>query len=135
MPALIERFGVGGPDTIADVLSGRRSVHEVLQPGPAGIQVVPGAFSDTSFAEIWLFPGVYLDPTVPTNLAKFLNGSGNPVDLGTDGSTPTGSIPPLYLSQRTLTANDFAINHGNGGALVLTGTLTLAATVPKANTP
>ena len=37
--------GIESRDTIADVLSGRRSVHEVLQPGPAGIQVVPGVWS------------------------------------------------------------------------------------------
>ncbi|HKD36827.1 MAG TPA: P-loop NTPase [Pirellulales bacterium] len=37
--------GIESRDTIGDVLSGRRSVHEVLQPGPAGIQVVPGVWS------------------------------------------------------------------------------------------
>jgi flagellar biosynthesis protein FlhG len=37
--------GIESRDTIGDVLSGRRSVHEVLQPGPAGIQVVPGIWS------------------------------------------------------------------------------------------
>ncbi len=31
--------------TIADVLAGRRTVHEVLQLGPAGIQVLPGAWA------------------------------------------------------------------------------------------
>lgn len=30
--------------TVADVLSGRRTVREVLQPGPGGIQVLPGAW-------------------------------------------------------------------------------------------
>ena len=37
--------GIESRDTIADVFSGRRSVHEVLQPGPAGIQVAPGIWS------------------------------------------------------------------------------------------
>jgi flagellar biosynthesis protein FlhG len=37
--------GIESRDTIGDVLSGRRSVHEVLQPGPAGIQIVPGIWS------------------------------------------------------------------------------------------
>src|SRR3984893_10444594 len=36
--------GIESRDTIADVLSGRRSVHEVLQPGPGGIQVLPGVW-------------------------------------------------------------------------------------------
>ncbi|MEX2138833.1 MAG: P-loop NTPase [Pirellulales bacterium] len=33
--------------TVADVLSGRRTVHEVLHRGPAGIQVLPGLWSAT----------------------------------------------------------------------------------------
>ncbi len=37
--------GIEARDTVADVLSGRRSVHEVMQPGPAGIQIVPGLWS------------------------------------------------------------------------------------------
>jgi len=32
-------------DTVADVLSGRKTVHEVLQPGPAGIQILPGTWA------------------------------------------------------------------------------------------
>jgi flagellar biosynthesis protein FlhG len=34
-------------DTIADVLSARRTVHEALHRGPAGIQVLPSAWSGT----------------------------------------------------------------------------------------
>jgi flagellar biosynthesis protein FlhG len=37
--------GIEARDTVADVLSGRRGVHEVMQPGPAGIQVVPGLWA------------------------------------------------------------------------------------------
>ena len=33
---------LGATDTLEDVLKFRRDIHEVLQPGPAGIQVVPG---------------------------------------------------------------------------------------------
>ena len=43
--------GIESRDTIADVLSGRRSVHEVLQPGPGGIQVVPGIWSPGSIPD------------------------------------------------------------------------------------
>ncbi|MDZ4821315.1 MAG: AAA family ATPase [Planctomycetota bacterium] len=35
-------------ETISDVLSARRTVHEVLQRGPAGVQVLPGSWSPTS---------------------------------------------------------------------------------------
>lgn len=43
--------GIESRDTIADVLSGRRSVHEVLQPGPAGVQFVPGIWSPGSIPD------------------------------------------------------------------------------------
>ena len=43
--------GIEARDTVADVLSGRRSVHEVLQPGPGGIQVVPGLWSPGSIPD------------------------------------------------------------------------------------
>jgi flagellar biosynthesis protein FlhG len=33
--------------SLADVLAGRRTIHEVLQPGPAGLQVVAGAWAST----------------------------------------------------------------------------------------
>ena len=38
-------------DTLSDVLDGRRTVHEVLQRGPAGIQVLPGAWAPNRVAE------------------------------------------------------------------------------------
>lgn len=32
--------------TLPDVLAGRRTLHEIIQRGPAGLQVVPGAWAD-----------------------------------------------------------------------------------------
>ena len=43
--------GLESPETIADVLSSRRNVYEVLQPGPGGIQVVPGVWSPTAMPD------------------------------------------------------------------------------------
>jgi flagellar biosynthesis protein FlhG len=43
--------GLESPETIADVLSGRRTMHEVLQPGPGGIQVVPGVWSPAAMPD------------------------------------------------------------------------------------
>lgn len=47
---------------IADVLAGRRTIHEVLQRGPAGVQIVPG---------VWAL-GEAADAS-PTNIARLLN--------------------------------------------------------------
>lgn len=38
-------------ETILDVLAGRRTVHEVLQRGPAGLQVLPGHWAPERTAE------------------------------------------------------------------------------------
>ena len=43
--------GLESAETIADVLSGRRTMHEVLRPGPGGIQVVPGVWSPTAMPD------------------------------------------------------------------------------------
>jgi flagellar biosynthesis protein FlhG len=37
--------------TMADVLSARRTVRESLQPGPAGLQVLPGAWAEGDISE------------------------------------------------------------------------------------
>ncbi|HTU24170.1 MAG TPA: AAA family ATPase [Pirellulales bacterium] len=37
--------GITEPNTVADVLSGRRSIHEVLARGPVGVLVVPGVWA------------------------------------------------------------------------------------------
>lgn len=67
-------------------------------------------------AEVW-FNDAYLD-----NLAGFYSG-GSPVNLGSDGSTPLGSAPALYLS-RNGSGNSWATDSsGNGNTLTVTGTL------------
>ena len=41
-PEIAGVCGLRGTENVADVLAGRRDIHEVLQRGPAGIQVVAG---------------------------------------------------------------------------------------------
>lgn len=43
--------GLTPRSTIADVLSGRREIHETLVAGPAGIQVAPGAWASPTALE------------------------------------------------------------------------------------
>lgn len=49
-------------------------------------------------ADVWFAPGVDYDLTVEANRRKWIDADGNPVDLGADGSTPTGSAPAIFLS-------------------------------------
>ncbi len=39
------RCGLSHEASVADVLAARRDIHEVLQRGPAGVQIVPGAWA------------------------------------------------------------------------------------------
>jgi hypothetical protein len=81
---------------------------------------------NADLADLWFNPGTYLDLSNSTNRAKFISG-GAPVDLGSDGSTPTGSAPFLFLKGTTAS---WHTNKGTGGGLGLTGTLTDSSSNP-----
>ena len=66
------------------------------------------------------FDTTYLDFSQEANRLKFFDAFGYPVDLGEDGSTPTGSQPLIYIN------NDFHLgtNLGSGGNFTPTNTPT-----------
>lgn len=79
-------------------------------------------------AEVYFAPGQFLDFSNSTNRRKFISASGDPVSLGSDGSTPTGVAPILYLKGQATT---FATNLGSGGGMTTNGgTLANAGTSP-----
>lgn len=86
---------------------------------------VGGSF-DGALAEVYFAPGQFLDFSVTANREKFIDG-GSPVNLGADGSTPTGVAPLIYLPNRAATVN---INAGTGGNFVINGAPTDASTTP-----
>ncbi len=71
----------------------------------------PGGMGVVYIAEAWFAPGQFIDFTNSANRAKFHDAMNAPVDLGTDGSTPTGSAPALY-QHIDATAPDPYINLG-----------------------
>ena len=79
-------------------------------------------------ADLFFAPGQYLDLSVEANRRKFISADGKPVDLGADGSTPTGTAPAVFFSGD---ATGFASNKGSGGAFVFTGALANAPTSPS----
>jgi hypothetical protein len=83
--------------------------------------------ADFDVYDFYLNTATNLDLTNSTNRRKFIDGSGNPVDLGSDGSTPTGSAPALFFSGETAS---WHTNKGSGGAFTLNGTLAQSATDP-----
>ena len=62
----------------------------------------------------------YLDVSVLANRRKFINADLTPVDFGTDGSTPTGTQPIIYLNNQ---ADTFQNNLGSGGNFTESGQL------------
>jgi hypothetical protein len=64
-------------------------------------------------AELYVNTAAYLNFDVESNRRLFIDAAGKPVDLGTDGSTPTGASPTYYfpdanpLDNRGSGANDF----------------------------
>ena len=82
-------------------------------------------------AEFYINNEEYLDISDAANLQKFRDTDGKPVDLGADGSEPTGSSPRVYLHlDDGETVANFAVNAGTGGDYSITGALATASTSP-----
>lgn len=60
----------------------------------------------------------YLDISVTANRRKFISAAGAPVDLGSDGSTPTGTQPLVYLSGTAAYWN-LGLNFGSSGSFTM----------------
>ena len=79
----------------------------------------PSSFLPGDLADFWLDFGTYVDLSVSSNRRKFVGASAaNSVDLGSDGSTPTGSAPIVFLSGATST---WHTNDGTGGGFTENG--------------
>jgi hypothetical protein len=71
-------------------------------------------------AQLYLNIGEFIDLSQLSNREKFLQGGG-PVDLGSDGSLPTGNAPDVFLDGPTAT---WHTNLGTGGGFIENGALT-----------
>ena len=81
-------------------------------------------------ADLWIDFDTYLDLSDVNVRRQFIDGNGFPVDLGTDGSKPTGSAPDIFLSGDTAT---WHTNDGTGGGFTENGALTDALADPGEN--
>jgi hypothetical protein len=91
-----------------------------------------GAAGDNKFngdlAEVYISHAESLDLSVEANRRKFISATGKPVDLGADGSTPTGAAPIMFFSGPTV---DWHTNKGTGGGFTENGALTDASSSPS----
>jgi len=92
-----------------------------------GAAVTTASKFNGDLAELW-FDDVFIDLSVVANRRKFITSTLKPVNLGSDGSTPTGTAPLIYLSGDTAT---WHTNKGTGGGFTENGALTTAATSPS----
>lgn len=84
-------------------------------------------------AEGYFNTAEYLDLSDSSNIALFIDSGGAPVDLGSDGSNPTGTAPYAFfhIADTSTTPSDFETNLGSGGSVSLLGdALTMASTGP-----
>ena len=76
------------------------------------------------------FSNEYLDISQESNRRKFIDASGDPVSLGADGSTPTGTQPWIYFSGEAADWNDGTAQKGSGGNFTMTGAVTDSTNEP-----
>ena len=88
---------------------------------PSGSNKFNGCLSEMYFALEWL------DITVEANRRKFSTAAGKPVDLGADGSLPTGTAAIIYEPFEDLDGT----NKGTGGNFNVTGELVRCSSSPS----
>ena len=87
-----------------------------------------------SLAEVYM-TNEWLDLSVLDNRRKFITADGNPEDLGSDGSTPTGTQPLLYMKGEAADWNAGTANAGSGGTMTMTGAVVDSAHEPMDISP
>lgn len=86
------------------------------------------ALLDAYLAELWATTTERFDLTVQANREKYRSSSGKPVDLGSDGSTPTGTQPQFFHTGPTGT---WHTNAGSITGATENGALTDAPSSPS----
>lgn len=73
--------------------------------------------------EFWFGPGQYFNVA-----SKFIDGSGNPVDLGPTGALPSGTSPVVFLHLNPGDpASAWGTNHGTGSGFAQSGSFVLVS--------
>lgn len=80
---------------------------------------------NAKMGDVW-WDNSYIDFSVAANRRLFIDSLGNPVDLGSDGSSP-GVVPLVFLSGDVAT---WHTNKGDGGGFTESGALTDGGTYP-----
>ena len=115
----VQETPVGGTLT-DDTIDYTTSNHSVASSNTGSVKF------DGCISELYVNYDDYLDFSVEANRLLFRSAAGDPVSLGADGSTPTGSQPIIYMPE-----GDASSNSGYGGNYTYGGTSAVAcATSP-----
>jgi hypothetical protein len=95
-----------------------------------GHRLTGSLLCDFEIADFYFNSAEHLDFTNSANRRKFITAGLRPVDLGANGSTPTGTQPIVFFKGSSGVPSDFGTNLGSGGSFTTTGTLTAAASNP-----
>ena len=117
---------VAAPFTVAEPLA-EGDIDWTIGDYFIGSTQVPGAWYNGDMAEVYI-TNEYLDISNTANRRLFIDVNGFPVDLGSDGSTPTGTAAIIYFSGDTAT---WHTNDGTGGGFTENGALTDASSSPS----
>lgn len=125
---------INDTDDIGSVPTNNNNNIDYTQTGHV-IGALTSPFSNKfngDMAQFYFNNATSLDLSVEANRRKFISADGKPVDVGVDGSLPTGTAPRIYLDLASGDAvSTFATNKGTGGGMTLTGTLAEASTSPS----
>tara|TARA_R100001377_G_scaffold76679_1_gene53691 strand:- start:1630 stop:2430 length:801 start_codon:yes stop_codon:yes gene_type:complete len=114
-----------------DFTNSEHTIGALPSSEPGGARV--NKYLLMSIYEFWIGHGQNFPLTTTSNRRKFINADLTPVGLGSDGSTPTGTAPLIYM---TGTPSEFVNNLGSGGDFSVTeGALVDVGPPTKANAP
>jgi len=118
-----QHFYLNDVDVIAVFVNTLGVVDYTLSPHTIGSG---GREYNGCLSEVYLNFTEFLDFSLMSNRRLFIDGSGDPVELGSDGSAPTSTSPIMYFPD-----GDPTTNAGTGGNFAQPGTVAACATVPN----
>jgi hypothetical protein len=115
----VEHFYLNGS---SDLTIGTNTNANIAYTSPGnhaiGGSIAGAELLDGEIADLYINIAEYVDLSSSANRAKFLTAAGRPVDLGADGSTPTGSAPSMMFNQAVAS---WHTNQGGGGGFTENG--------------
>ncbi len=94
------------------------------------LESAKGNTLDAEVADLWLAPNQFLDLSIQGNRERFRDTLGKPVDLGSDGSSPTGTAPLVFFKGDASVWNA-GTNSGSAQDFTMDGSVTDATSSPS----